>query len=134
MIRLASLLLTILALAGPARGQVELQVSVIEGNSLKVTMGPFVDLATGAPATPTSVTYRLDAPVRRGATALLAPVTVPPAGPTLTVYVPASAVRMYSDDVDRQTVELTVTWTSPSGHQGREIARFEVVRARFGGG
>lgn len=128
------LLALLLALAAPAAAQVvELDVEIIEGNALRLTMGPFVDVATQEPATPTWVTYRLDAPVRRQATALLAPVTVEPDSPTIVVVIPCSAVQMYSDDVDRQEVELTVDWESPSGHRSRAIARLTVERARFGG-
>lgn len=129
--KLFRILVMLAALAAPCSAQQDLDVSVLEGNTLKVTMGPFTDLATGAPATPTSLTYRLDAPVKRGATNLLAPVTLTPLAPTVTVYIPHSAVRMYDDAVDRQSVELTVTWTSSGGHQGRKIARFEMTRSRF---
>lgn len=121
----------LLALAAPAVA-VDLDLEVIEGNALKITMGPFVDITTGAAATPTSLTYRLDAPVRRASEALLAPVTITPASSTVTVYVPHTAVRLAVTD-DTMPVELTVTWTSPSGYQGREIARFTIARARFGG-
>lgn len=118
--------------ATPAAAQIELDVQVIAGNTLRVTMGPFRDLATGEPATPATLTYRIDAPVRREAVNLLAPVTITPDAPTVVVLIPHASVRMYGTDVDAQTVEMTVTWMSPSGHQGRQIARFRVVRSRFG--
>lgn len=119
----------LLALATPAAAQVALDLSVIEGNALKITMGPFVDITTGSAATPTSLTYRLDSPSE----ALLAPTTITPASSTVTVYVSHSATDVdLTASRDSVVATLTVTWASPSGYQGREVATFTIRRARFG--
>lgn len=119
-----------LALAAPAAAQVSLDLSVIEGNALKITMGPFIDITTGSAATPTSVTYRLDTPSE----ALLAPVTITPESSTVTVYVSHANTDVdLTASRDSVTATLTVTWTAPSGYQGRETATFTILRARFGG-